>query len=650
MGPQSFWVAIATVLLTSNRHGGEYIISLPAGWNAVSFPSNPGVQQATELPADVTAIVAYRGSQTLSWKRGPDAVRDAALPELKAPLPQFAEQGELDLSSLKAHEGYMVYAEIPARWKVSFTALPPLIELEVDKWTFCGTPVGEFGSVIPVNEFSPPSFAPAVTMFGDTLDMFYLATAASPAVNAQRAWSAADLKGVVDPGNPTRNAPWNVRQFEAVWIKSRTALGSASKIEVRSSSPLSITPSVVLDLDDSSGHVDLQVRLLQGRSCVFGLRETDWYYSQTKPSDMTAVVLAAHDSVFTHVGFNPITIVEEQPYIVFSSAVAVTPYLETSHGPLNSKRALRVSCDRMTKGASLNVQGVSQRINRILKPGFYLGRMELMSTGLTQGGGVPTIVVLLEVPELYGPYEGFIHAQVLSVREDSRLNPLEFFRYRTSIAAGPIPFEALMVAAQPNVESIEIGRFPLRCTLSRVQGSPDKMQAVLEKRGSFIVNADTKLSGAYEFRRDVDAFHGIDVTLAQAKKTVFLESGLHNGKFKANDAPVLARPVAKVSGNSIVLAGNDGIVAETPQGTVSEPPVVSVSRDIKILLQEQFSGVLQGLMIERLGRSPNEGADGTVLGVAVTDSLTSKVRSASVPVYVIGRVELRRVPLKREDK
>jgi hypothetical protein len=548
---------------------------------------------------------------------------------------------ELTLSTLKAYEGYLVYSNGEENWEVSVTELSPVMKLEKEAWTFCGVPVGTFGPAIPANEFSPPNFAPVGSFFGEDVELYYLSVADSSGAK-RRNWKKVDLK---ESTSPAKKIPWNIKQGEAIWIKSKAELGSDAKVELLSSSPLSSDGSMVLDLGESSTFIDLQVRLKSGRGCIFSLRERDWYYSSSRPDkqeDLSQVVGAAKGEAINLAAFKKLEDIHEQPCIQYSSAAVVVPYLETNNGPLNAKRSLRVSCDRMTKDSSKLGSGHQSQLPRILKPGFYVGRFELLSSADVEGENSPTIVVFIDVPELYGSYEGLVQAQVLSVRENMRESPVQFFANGRADEEGGIPFSDLMKAALPKSTSIEIGRFPLRCKLMKA-GS--RMKAIIEKSGSFIVNSDMDLTASYEFQNGVDAFHGIKVALSAQKKTVFLESNTQKFDFEVSEVPVLGRPkITTVEGKDpVTLAGN--VRADVTDGNSKEDKSrIDVSRDIKILLQEESAGLLRGVMIEKLGRSQSEDREGVVLGSAVTDPADGKVRSASVPVYVVGIVELRRVP------
>jgi hypothetical protein len=656
---------IASTVVGSDK----FDVELAPGWNAVSFLVSPAVKKESEIPSEITGLVAFRGGKTLEWRRGQDPTREAAFPRPPDEIQQQLKSTDvLDLNSLQANEGYLVYAVKPCKWTSEISTLAHPDTVDASKWTFRGAPVGAYLNLVPANEYSPPNCIPASSVFGPHASIYYLKSVNGSALlqDANKAASSVNLYWAkvdqIEPKDEKENsADWKLKQSEAVWVRNLEPADKSTHLEILPSSPQFTPNAVVLDFGQSTTHVDVQAKVSGKMSCVLGYREDDWFYSQKRPE--TQSILKAIASIGTPMpvqsGLIKITKRSEEPRIEFSNSAVALPYLESSHGPISAKRSIRVNTERKTKGSEDG--NLSNRLNlpRVLKPGFYLGGLRTISTA-TNADKLPKVVVMFEVPELFGYYEGVVNAQVLSVRSEEResLDPKAFFEKATQNRNQPIEFEKLISAAQPGAKSIAMGAFPVRFQFSAVPGDEnnDQIEALLEKKGSFIVSKDTRLSGSYKFS-DIEDFYHVQVSLNEQKKTVFLDTGvILDLKIPATELPLMATPAVESTQDGTKVPSLDGDQTEkkaelaTKDKTEKKAGMVAIRREIKFLLQEDSAGLLRGVMIERLGKSAREKSVGSVMSRASKDSDSGKLRTEAQVVYIIATVELNRVVGTGEQK
>lgn len=655
-------VLLPLLAVAQQESVGDYTISLRAGWNSIAFFEPP--KATDDFPQEIDWLVVLRsGKFHVADLKGGQPPLDTAnlLPdEVKS---SFRGKEDLDVASLVPNEGCLVFCSEPTEIALVVPDLDSLSlpTLTVDTWHFLSFPIGGYGNISssPESGFAQPNEAPfysflAITK-GNEPDVTYLSTVPAPRDNPNDlsgTWKS--LRPTPDP-NASWREEWRLRQNEAIWIRVKedvavpeltaTAIEDV-KIELERHHDEEGPPpwqdelskSVLLSLGTSLSYIDVKVAVEQSSSPVlYHLHEVDWYKADvdwyergddgrpTKKKLLAALRAAGKDlSNAPGEGFVLIDSEARQPKISVSHKYAVVPYLDSSHGPWSYNRSIRINTERKTKG-DLDGENIK---SRILEPGVYLGRLRLVSSA-SNNAALPNIVILLEVPELYGGYEGTIAAQVLSIRGDEILTPRKFFAQATERPEGEaIPFAELLNAARPGARSIQIGTFPIRL---RILPQGDTKVASILRDGSFLVSKDLRLGVLYDFIPVHSGFHAIDVELDSAKKTLLLTSTSLRD-VSPHLVPILGTPVEK------------------HELDVPKDDPIQIRRDIQALLQEDASGYLHGVYIERLGRSKGEDSAGTIVRRMEKNLATGKVANFEQELYVIGEINLFRSTSKDEEE
>ncbi|WP_339734876.1 hypothetical protein [uncultured Gimesia sp.] len=640
----------------------DYTIKLRAGWNAISFIDPP--TEAVEFPNTVDWLVVPRDGKLLIHDlKGGQAALDTSslLPEVVKS--SFNGIADLNVGSLKPYEGCMVFCnkDTEIGHSVSDLKLLKMPKIPVGSWTFVGVPIGRYGDTPSDSDsgFYPPNEAPFFSFFaitkGKEPEVSYLSTTRPDSENLNdlsESWKQVRLNSE-SKGNWREE--WRLRQGEAIWIKAKekhltkpdlrvTAIEEV-KIELQQHQKKETPPwhadlskSVILSFGSSLNYVDLKTSVAQGSSpCVLHLHEVDWYKvdndwyefnenGRPTKKKLLSILKAASKDIGTTPGegFVRIEKPKDEPRISISHKYAVVPYLESSHGPWSYNRSIRINTERMTKGSV--VDGTLR--NRILEPGIYLGRIRLVSSAKNQTT-LPNTIIFLEVPELYGGYEGSIAAQVLSIRGVNRKDPRTFFAEMTNRELGAsIPFADLQNAARPGARSIQIGTFPVRV---RFLPNGNAVSAKFLRNGSFLINEDMPLNVSYNFIALHSDFHAVNVSLDKAKKTLFLTQKLFR-KVKPSLVPILGTP------------------QPAPTSDNSNEKDVEVQREIQVLLQEEASGYLRGIFIERLGRSKSQPSKGSFVRRMEKNVATGRVTNFEQDIFVIGEINLFRTTTMNQEK
>lgn len=652
---------------------GDYTIELYAGWNAISFLDPPDA--ANEFPNSIEWLVVPRNGKLLIYDlKGGQAPLDYSTLLPESIRSEFEDIAELDIDSLKPYEGCIVFCSEDTKMSRTISELKALgmPNVPVGSWTLLGLPIGSYGVETQDFEsgFHPPKEVPFLSFFGITKsnkpEIFYLSTnqpdpkKPNTRNDLSHVWKNARLDS--KPNGSWRDE-WKLRQGEAIWIKTNEKHLAKPDLQVTAIEDVKIeleqiqqeeniqdkkeendkwkshfSKSVILSLGSSLNYIDLKTSLARDSSpCLVHLKEVDWYKADidwyernekgrpTKDTLLSILNAASKDlNVPPGEGFVRIENRENEPNITFSHKYTVLPYLESSHGPWSYNRSIRINTERMTKGS----RGEKETNIRILEPGIYLGRLKMISSARNQAT-LPNVLIILEVPELYGGYEGSVAAQVLSIRGDDRMDPRTFFAKKTNRDVGTeIPFGDLQKAARPGADSIQIGTFPIRV---RFLPNDDSDSAMILQDGSFLVNEDYSLNMSYKFTALQNDFHAVNVSLDKAKKTLFLNQTLF----------------CKVKTKLVPLLG-------TPQGMTknenSEQNEVEIQREVNVLLQEEASGYLQGVFIERLGRSKSQTSRGGIVRRSEKNIVTGKVSNYEQAIYVIGEIKLFRTTSMNQEK
>ena len=144
--PKTYIVALLALLVayssSLNAQGtSSQTIKLRQGWNAISFLA-PNEDSLSSLPIEVKWLVVFREPEVLVA----NLQGSTGQFEYKKLLPEqlvseFTSQKDLDLASVKPHEGCLVFSKTAMTINAEIKSLDNLAPVEIsDKWQLVGFP------------------------------------------------------------------------------------------------------------------------------------------------------------------------------------------------------------------------------------------------------------------------------------------------------------------------------------------------------------------------------------------------------------------------------------------------------------------------------------------------------------------------------